>query len=234
MTHSTEAEERNRLFPVIERTWAPLPIGVLVSGSGSNLQAIIDEIAAGSLYAEIKVVISNVPDAYGLARAQKAGIPAVVVNHKDYGKDRAAFEDKLIEILLGCGTRLVVLAGFMRILSPRFVGEFPQRIINIHPALLPSFPGVDAQTQAFEYGVKISGCTTHFVDEACDHGPIILQKAVAVMEEDDRDALQKRILEQEHRLLPASVQLYADGRIVVEGRKTKILPPDQARGWQTK
>lgn len=233
MTQQTEAEERNSLFPAIERRWRPLPIGVLVSGSGSNLQALIDEIAAGALYAQIKVVISNVPDAFGLTRAQNAGIAAVVVNHKDYGKDRAAFEDKLIETLAVYGVRLVVLAGFMRILSPRFVGAYHQRIINIHPALLPGFPGVDAQTQAYEYGVKISGCTTHFVDEACDHGPIILQKAVPVLDEDDRDALQKRILEREHQILPASVQLYADGRIVVDGRKTKILTPDQARGWET-
>ncbi len=218
-------------FPSIERTWPKLPIAVLVSGSGTNLQAIIDSSKSGMLHAEIRLVISNKPNVYAIERSRQAGIRCEVIEHKRFGKDRAAFEQEMANLIDSTGARLVVLAGFMRILSSWFVNHYNLRIINIHPALLPAFPGVDAQTQAFEYGVKVSGCTTHFVDEKEDHGPIILQQAVPVFDTDSRDELQQRILEYEHKILPASVQLFADGRLRVEGRKVFILPPESARGW---
>ena len=168
-------------------------IGVLVSGRGSNLQSVLDRIADGYLPLEIAVVISDKADAYALERAEKAGIAAVAIPRKE-SVSKEEFEDKIDAALRAHGAELVVLAGFMRILSGNFVNKWTQKIINIHPALLPSFPGLDAQGQALEYGVKIAGCTVHFVDEGTDSGPIILQKPVPVLNDDTEESLAARIL----------------------------------------
>ena len=185
-------------------------IGVLVSGRGSNLQALMDEIAAGTLNVEITVVISDKKDVFALERAAKAGIKTVAVERKECAS-KEDFENKITAALEDAGAELVVLAGFMRILSPVFVGHWHHKIVNIHPALLPrallpSFPGLDGQGQALNYGVKIAGCTVHFVDEGTDSGPIILQKAVPVLDDDTHDTLADRILEQEHKALPEAVR----------------------------
>ena len=194
-----------------------LPIGVLISGSGTNLQAIIDAIERHELAATIRVVISNRTDAYGLIRAQKYGLATAVVNHKEFSS-REVFEGGLINILHAHDVTLVVLAGFMRILSPVFIRAFPQRIINIHPALLPAFPGTHGQRQALQYGVKIAGATVHFVDEETDHGPIIAQAAVPVYPDDTEELLSARILAQEHRIYPQAIQLFAEGRLEIRDR----------------
>ena len=198
-----------------------LKLGILVSGSGSNLQSIIDNIEKGSLKANIQVVISNNPDAFGIARAQKHSLPAVVLKHEDYN-NREAFDLELIKVLKSNKVELVVLAGFMRILTPAFLKAFPQRIINIHPALLPSFPGTHGQKMAFEYGVKFSGCTVHFVDEGVDSGPIIIQSVVPVYDDDTEESLAVRILKEEHRIYPQAIQLIAEHRIKIAGRKVYI------------
>src|SRR5574340_1232905 len=190
-------------------------IGVLVSGSGSNLQAIIDHIEAGALDAEIKVVTSNNPDAYALERCNKHRIYAVVVDHRQFDS-RKDYDRQLITILESSGVELVVMAGFMRILSPDFFLAFPRRIMNIHPALLPAFPGVHVQQKAVEYGVKFSGCTVHFADEGVDTGPIIIQSVVPVFEDDTADTLAARILKEEHRIYPQAIQYYAEGRIQIQ------------------
>lgn len=196
-------------------------IGVLVSGRGSNLQAIIDRIADGYLPLEIAVVISDFDDAYALERAKQAGIPTVAVVRKACAS-KAEFEAKITEALENAGCELVVLAGFMRILSPEFVNHFEHRIINIHPALLPSFPGLHGQKQANDYGVKVAGCTVHFVDAGTDSGPIILQKVVPAYFEDDEDALAARILVEEHKAMPEALKLWAEGKLEIIGRKVKI------------
>jgi phosphoribosylglycinamide formyltransferase-1 len=198
-----------------------LPLGVLISGSGTNLQAIIDAVERGELAARVRVVVSNRGDAYGLTRAQSHRLPTVVVSHKDFSS-REAFEAELIKALRGHGVELVVLAGFMRLLSPFFIRTFPQRIMNIHPALLPAFPGTHAQRQALERGVRISGATVHFVDEEMDHGPIIVQAAVPVYPDDSEESLSARILAQEHRIYPQAIQLFAEGRLEVRGRTVVI------------
>lgn len=198
-----------------------LPIGVLASGSGSNLQSIIDHIEQGRLDAVIRVVISNNPDAYALTRAEKHGIPFVVIRHQEF-PTRESFDQKMTDTLVSCGVDLVVLAGFMRVLSPLFLNAFPQRVINIHPALLPSFPGLHGQRQAFEYGVKFSGCSVHFADDGVDSGPIIIQAIVPVLESDTEDTLAERILREEHRIYPQAIQFYAEGRIDIQNRKVKI------------
>lgn len=198
-----------------------LPIGVLASGSGSNLQSIIDHIEQGQLDAVIRVVISNNPDAYALTRAEKHGIPSVVIKHQEF-PTREVFDLKMAETLVSFGVDLVVLAGFMRVLSPQFLQAFPQRVINIHPALLPSFPGLHGQRQAFEYGVKFSGCTVHFTDDGVDSGPIIIQAIVPVLETDTEDTLAERILREEHRIYPQAIQFYAAGRIEIQNRQVKI------------
>lgn len=191
-------------------------IGVLVSGSGTNLQALLDAEAGGALApAKIAVVVSNRPGVKALDRAAAAGKPAVVVDHKAF-TDRAAFEDGLIAALQGC--EAVVLAGFMRVLTHHFVERFPLRIINTHPSLLPAFPGVDAPAQAVAYGVKLSGVTVHFVDTSLDGGPIIAQRSVPVLPGDDASALHARIQREEHQLLPQVVQRLAAGRLSCEGR----------------
>ena len=196
--------------------------GVLVSGRGSNLQAVLDRIADGYLPLEIGVVISDKADAYALERAANVGIKTVVVARKECAS-KEEFEDRIHTALVEAGCELVVLAGFMRILSGNFVSKWHNKIINIHPALLPSFPGLDGQGQALEYGVKFTGCTVHFVDEGTDTGPIILQKVVPVLDDDTHDALAARILEQEHKAMPEALKLWAEGKLVIEGRKVKIL-----------
>ena len=196
-------------------------IGVVVSGRGSNLQSIIDHIAEGKLTVEIAVVVSDHKEAFALERAAKAGIPTAVVERKGC-KDKAEFEDKIDAALREAGAEVVVLAGFMRILTGHFIGRWEHKIINIHPALLPSFKGLDAQGQAVDYGVKVAGCTVHFVDEGTDTGPIILQKVVPVLDDDTEETLAARILKEEHKALPEAIQLWADGKLTIKGRKVYV------------
>jgi len=198
-----------------------LPIGVLVSGSGSNLQSIIDHIESGQLDAVIKVVISNSPEVYARERCRLHNIPFVVVDHRDYPL-RDAFDQQMIEVLQSRGVELVVMAGFMRILTPRFLASFPMRILNIHPALLPAFPGLHVQRKAVEYGVRFSGCTVHFADDGVDTGPIIIQSVVPVYEDDDENTLGQRILREEHKIYPQAIQWYVEGRLEVIGRKVYL------------
>ncbi len=198
-----------------------LGIGVLVSGRGSNLQAIIDSVEAGKVKADIKLVISDNPNAYAIKRCERHDIPCEVVRRKDFSS-KEEFEKKLATLLKEKGVELVVLAGFMRILSPVFLSEFPQRVINIHPSLIPSFQGLHAQRQAVEFGVKFSGCTVHIVDESVDGGPVIVQAVVPVLPEDSEESLSERILEWEHRILPQTVQWFAENRIRIEGRKVLV------------
>ena len=197
-------------------------IGVLVSGRGSNLQAIMDRIADGYLPLEIAVVISDKSDAFALERAHKAGIKTVAVERKACAS-KDEFEAKITAALEENGCELVVLAGFMRILSGGFVNKWHHKIINIHPALLPSFPGLHGQGQAVAYGVKFSGCTVHFVDEGTDSGPIILQKVVPVLDDDTEDTLADRILVQEHIAMPEALKLWAEDKLEINGRKVKVL-----------
>jgi len=198
-----------------------LTIAVFISGSGSNLQSIIDAIEAGRISARIAVVLSNEPDAYGLVRAQKHGIPTAIVNHRNY-KDRKEFEAAVVTVLEKSPVDIICLAGFMRLLTPDFLRRFPRRVINIHPALLPSFPGTHGQRDAFNYGVRFSGCTIHFVDDGVDTGPIIMQAVVPVMPDDDEEQLKARILAQEHRIYPQVIQFFAEDRVTVVGKKVVI------------
>lgn len=198
-----------------------VPIGVLVSGSGSNLQSLIDHIESGKLDAEIRVVISNNADAYALERCRKHRIPSQIVDHRAFAS-RELFDRRMIEILDAYGVTLVIMAGFMRILSSDFFRAFPLRIMNIHPALLPSFPGIHVQQKALEYGVKFSGCTVHFADEGVDSGPIIIQAVVPVFDEDTVESLSERILTEEHRIYPQAIQYYAEKRIDILGRRVRI------------
>ena len=198
-----------------------VPLGVLVSGSGTNLQAIIDAIEDKRLDAAVRVVVSNREDAFGLVRARRHGIPTEVVDHKKFSS-RELYDQAVVGILRGHGVELVLLAGFMRLLSPVFVKSFPNRIMNIHPALLPSFPGLHAQRQAIESGARFSGCTVHFVDEGCDQGPIIIQAVVPAYPDDTEEALSARILAREHQIYPEAVRLYGAGRLRVVGRKVFV------------
>jgi len=198
-----------------------LPIGVLVSGSGSNLQSIIDHIGSGKLEAEIKVVISNIPEAFALERCRLHNIPFVVIDHRDFPM-RDAFDQQMIDVLKSRGVELVVMAGFMRILTDRFLSSFSLRIMNIHPALLPAFPGLHVQRKAVDYGVRFSGCTVHFADDGVDTGPIIIQAVVPVCEGDDEDSLAQRILKEEHKIYPQAIQWYAEGRLEVKGRNVHL------------
>lgn len=193
-------------------------LGVLISGRGSNLQAIIDAIADGRLRATIAVVISNRADAQGLARAQAAGLETLVLSHRGYTQ-RADYDRLLVDELKKRDVRLVCLAGFMRLLGPQFVDAFPNAILNIHPALLPAFPGVDAQRQAWEHGVQVSGATVHFVTAELDAGPIVGQEAVPVLPDDTPDTLAARILIAEHQLYPYAIQRVLDGRWHLDGRR---------------
>ncbi len=195
-------------------------IGVLVSGRGSNLQALLDAARRGELGGAVGVVVSNVESALALQRAREAGIPAVFRDHR--GRKREDFDAEIVEILRAHHVDLVCLAGFMRLLSPVFVRAFPGRILNIHPALLPAFPGKDAQRQAWEHGAKVSGATVHIVDEGLDSGPIVAQEAVAVLSGDTPETLAARILEVEHCLYPRAVRLMLEGRCRVEGRRVIV------------
>jgi phosphoribosylglycinamide formyltransferase-1 len=199
----------------------PLGIGVLVSGSGSNLQSIIDHVEKGKIQAEIRLVISNNPEAYALERARKHGLPWSVIRHQDY-PDREDFDRNMIGMLRSAGADLVVMAGFMRVLTPLFLKAYPMRVLNIHPAILPSFQGLHGQEKAFDYGVKFSGCTVHFADEGVDTGPIIIQAVVPVQDTDTADTLAERILKEEHRIYPQAIQWYAEGRLEVIGRKVRV------------
>ena len=193
-------------------------LGILISGRGSNLQAIIDAIADRRLAATIAIVISNRADAAGLERARAAGIETAVLPHKDW-PTRTEYDHALAATLLEHRVDLVCLAGFMRLLSPAFIDAFPNRILNIHPSLLPAFPGVDAQRQAIEHGVKVSGATVHFVTADLDAGPIVLQAAVPVMPHDTAETLAARILEEEHRLYPEAIKRVLAGGWKIEGRR---------------
>jgi phosphoribosylglycinamide formyltransferase 1 len=196
-------------------------LGVLVSGRGSNLQAIIDAIAARSLDARIGVVVSNRPDAAGLQRATAAGIEALCLPHRAY-PTREAYDAALVAELRRRDVGLVCLAGFMRLLSPVFVDAFPNAILNIHPSLLPAFPGLDAQHQAWAHGVKVSGATVHLVDRDLDAGPIVLQRAVSVLDDDTPETLAARILVEEHRLYPEAIATILNGSWRVEGRRVIV------------
>jgi phosphoribosylglycinamide formyltransferase-1 len=201
----------------------PHRIGVLLSGRGSNFEALADSIAAGRIPgAEIVLVVSNREDAPGVARAEARGIPSRVIPSK--GLQREAYDKLVVEELKRAGVELVCLAGFMRLLSPYFIASFPQRILNIHPSLLPSFPGLEAQRQALEYGVKFSGCTVHLVDESLDAGPILAQAVVPVRDGDTEETLSARILAEEHRIYTDAVRLILSGRYRVEGRRVIALP----------
>ena len=198
-------------------------VAILLSGRGSNFLALSDAIEQGELPAKIVLVVSNREDAPGLENARKRGYRALFIPSK--GKKREDFDREVVAELQQAQTDVVCLAGFMRLLSPYFVHQFPMRILNIHPSLLPSFPGLEAQKQALEWGQKVSGCTVHFVDEELDHGPIIVQRAVIVEEEDDEESLAKRILEQEHQAYPEALKLVCEDRVRIEGRRAVILPP---------
>jgi phosphoribosylglycinamide formyltransferase-1 len=195
-------------------------LAILLSGRGSNFEAIADRIIKGSLEAEIAVVISNRPEAPGLAVARERGIHALVIPSK--GLDREAYDRSLLEELRKHNVDLVCLAGYMRLLSAGFVREFAHRILNIHPSLLPAFPGLDAQHQALEYGVKLSGCTVHFVDEYLDAGPVLLQAAVPVYDDDTEESLSARILKEEHRIYPEAIRIVLRGDYRIEGRRVVL------------
>jgi phosphoribosylglycinamide formyltransferase 1 len=195
--------------------------GVLISGSGTNLQAILDRIAAGTLECRLGIVIANRATAAGLERARRAGVPTRVLDHRAFAT-REAYDAALVEALREARVELVVLAGFDRLVTRVLLGAFPGRVMNIHPALLPAFKGLHAQRQALAYGVRITGATVHFVDEEADHGPIILQGAVVVGPDDTEDSLAHRVLALEHELYPAAIQLFAEGRLTIEGRRVRI------------
>ena len=199
----------------------PCRLAVLVSGSGTNLQAIIDRIEAGEIKAEIACVISNKADAYALTRASRHGIPVVVHENTSF-PDRKSYDAATVDILRGYKVDLVVLAGFMRILTEVMVNAFPNAIMNIHPALLPSFQGLHAQQQALDYGVRFSGCTVHFVDCGTDTGPIILQSVVPVEQDDTEESLSARIQKAEHQTFASAIKLFVEGKIHVKGRKVRI------------
>jgi phosphoribosylglycinamide formyltransferase-1 len=193
-------------------------LGVLISGRGSNMQALLEAITAGRLEATLAVVVSNRADAAGLGIARDAGVETVVVEHRGW-PDRAAYDARLAEVLEAHGVSLVCLAGFMRIVGPALLERFPQRVLNIHPSLLPAFPGLNAQQQAFDHGVRITGATVHIVDEGLDAGPIVAQAAVPVLDDDTPGSLAARILVEEHRLYPAAVATILAGGWRVEGRR---------------
>ncbi len=211
-----------------------LRVGVLVSGRGSNLQAIIDASEAGKLDAALVVVLSDVADAYALERAHKHHIPPIFVDPKAH-HTRQAFDEAMISVLTKHQVELVCLAGYMRVLSPGFIKHFHHRIMNIHPALLPSFPGLHVQRKGLQHGVKFSGCTVHFADEGVDTGPIIIQAVVPVFDDDTEEALAARILKYEHQIYPRAIQLFAEGRLEVKGRRVFCKGSEAERavreGW---
>jgi len=206
-------------------------IGVLISGRGSNLQSLIDAAAQPGFPAKIALVISNIPGVYGLERAKLAGIPACVVDHKSFAGNKAAFEDALHAELNAAGVELVCLAGFMRLLTEGFVNRWHDRLINIHPSLLPSFKGLHTHERAIEAGVRFGGCTVHYVRPAMDDGPIIVQAAVPILTDDTADTLSARVLAEEHRIYPLAVKLIAEGRARVDGERVIVADaeaPDAA------
>jgi phosphoribosylglycinamide formyltransferase-1 len=197
-------------------------LGVLVSGRGSNLQAIIDNIEKGLLPAEIVIVISDQPNAYSLERARKHNIPAIHISAKGYRGKRDEYDALLVTEFRKNDVELVCLAGFMRIITPTLIKAFPNKILNIHPALLPAFPGLHVQKAALDHGVKFSGCTVHFVDEGMDTGPIIIQAVVPILDNDTVDSLSERILKQEHKIYSRAINLYAEGRLKIDGRRVLV------------
>ncbi len=203
----------------------PIKIGVLVSGRGSNLQAMIDAVESRELDAAITIVVSDKAGAPALERAKKHRIETRVVDIKKF-RDKAEYEKEIVKALKSSGVDLVCLAGYMKIVGHTLLKEFKWKMINIHPALLPSFPGLHAQRQALDYGAKISGCTVHFVDEGTDTGPVIMQVAVPVLEHDTEETLSERILEQEHRIYVQAIRLFSEGRLRVEGRIVRISAPE--------
>ncbi len=198
-----------------------LTLGVLASGRGSNFQSIINSIESGSLSAKIAVLVTDKSDAYAIERAKKHGIEALITKPKDF-PDKNAYYSHIAEELKKRGVGLVILAGFMRVIGKALVEQYRNKIMNIHPALLPSFPGLHGHKDAIDYGVKISGCTVHFVDEGVDTGPIIIQAAVPAYHDDTEDTLSERILKYEHKIFPYAIKLYSEGKISVEGRKVAV------------
>jgi len=204
-----------------------VPIAILLSGRGTNMVSLVRAAVEGRLHADVRVVVSNKADAAGLQLAAGLGVPTVILSHKDF-PTREAFDEALADLLARHDVEYVALAGFMRVLTPTFLNRFPRRVINIHPALLPSFPGVHSQRQALEYGARITGCTVHFVDEGTDTGPVIAQVAVEVRDEDDEDTLSARILQQENALYPRALDDVLCGRLRIEGRR--VLRAREAAG----
>lgn len=205
-----------------------LAIAILASGAGSNFEAIAEAIAAGSLDADIRLLICNRPRAAVLEKAARRDMESVVIDHRDFAS-REEFDAKVVEHIKNSGAQLVVMAGFDRVVTKVLIDAFPCRLINIHPSLLPAFRGSNAQRQAADYGVTVTGATVHLVDEEVDHGPIIVQAAVPVIPGEDAEAIRKRILVQEHRIYPWAIQLFAEGRIEVEGAKVRISTKAQSR-----
>lgn len=213
----------------------PLKLAILASGSGTNAQAIIDSIAAGHLDARISLILSNRPNAGVLARAEAAGLPTALVDHTCFAS-RAEHDAAVVEAIRQSGAELVVLAGYMRLLTREFLTAFEGRVVNLHPAILPSFPGAHGGADAQAFGVKISGCTVHFVEEKMDSGPVIIQAAVPAQAGEDEDSLMARIHRMEHRIYPQALQWFAEGRVRVEGRQVHIAPSPRPRiypagGW---
>src|SRR2546427_13245923 len=210
---------------------ARINVGVLASGRGSDFQSLVDARARGELDVNLAVLISNVPGAPVIGRAEKGGVPVVVIDHKPFGKDREGWERRAVQVLRERRVDLAVFAGLMRLFPGTFAREYPNRILPIHSSLLPAFPGAHAQADAIAWGAKVSGCTIHFVDESVDGGPVILQRAVPILDDDTPETLAARILEQEHLFLPLAVRLFSENRLHVEGRRVKIdtrgivLPP---------
>jgi len=205
-------------------------VGILISGRGSNMVALLQAIVDGVIPARCGLVLANVPDAPGLARARTFDVPTAVVDHTA-SSSREEHDRRMAERLDAAGVELVCLAGYMRLLSDWFVDHYPDRILNIHPSLLPSFPGLHAQRKALRHGAKVSGCTVHLVDKELDHGAIVIQAAVPVEEGDDEEALAARILRQEHRIYPEAVRLWAEGRLEIDGRRVRVRgagPPGPA------
>jgi phosphoribosylglycinamide formyltransferase-1 len=207
-------------------------IGILVSGRGSNMVALLEGVRSGFIPGKVGVVVSNKPSAAALDKARSFDIPTAVVPQKEFrGRDREEHDRAVHQVLAEAGVDLICLAGYMRILSPWLVGRYPNRIVNIHPSLLPAFPGLHGQRQALEYGVRVSGCTVHLVDAELDHGPILVQAAVPVLADDTEETLAARILEQEHRIYPLAVRWLCQDRVELDGRRVRIRDEHLAEPW---
>jgi phosphoribosylglycinamide formyltransferase 1 len=203
-----------------------MKVGIVASGRGTDFQSLVDARDRGRLNVELSVLVCNVPGAPVIERARKAGVPVVVIDHREFGKDREPFEREIVRVLKGHSVDLVVHAGFMRIVTSYYVSQFRNRIMNIHPSLLPRFPGAHAQRDALAAGVKVTGCTIHFVDESVDGGPIILQKPVPVLDHDTEERLAVRILKEEHVVLPFAVRLFSEDKLRVQGHRVVTDEPD--------